>query len=502
MLTYSKVFDKHFVTASAGSSLSDSRSTLYGFTAQGFGAEDAAQPAYAHGYEEGGAPDNAEGHARMASFFASANYAFDSRYLFDFSYRLDGSSQFGSKEKVAPFYSVGLGWNLHNEAFIKKLEFINMFKVRGTYGETGSVNFTPYQARDMYQYTKNDRYDGNIGVTLLSLGNENLRWQTTRSYEVGATVGLFDRIDLSASFYNKTTSDMVLPVTTPPSVGFSSYTENLGKMKNKGYELSLRAFVIKQPGFNVSLFASASHNTNKILAISSALESFNKKTDSSEGYTEQEYTKASHKFLTRYEEGQSSTAIYAVRSLGIDPMTGEELFLTKNGKPTKVWNAENKVVVGDTEPKVRGTFGTNIGWKGLYVNATFSYSYGGQAYNQTLVDKVENSNKFQNVDKRVLTETWKKPGDIAKYKANLTARYVQYFTYASSRFVQDLNYLQLSSLSLQYELPRKVISPLRMQSLRLSFNMSDILYLSTVKRERGTSYPYARTFTLGLRANF
>lgn len=295
---------------------------------------------------------------------------------------------------------------------------------------------------------------------------------------------------------------MVLPVTTPPSVGFSSYTENLGKMKNKGYELSLRAFVIKQPGFNVSLFASASHNTNKILAISSALESFNKKTDSSEGYTEQEYTKASHKFLTRYEEGQSSTAIYAVRSLGIDPMTGEELFLTKDGKPTKVWNAENKVVVGDTEPKVRGTFGTNIGWKGLYVNATFSYSYGGQAYNQTLVDKVENSNKFQNVDKRVLTETWKKPGDIAKYKANLTARYVQYFTYASSRFVQDLNYLQLSSLSLQYELPRKVISPLRMQSLRLSFNMSDILYLSTVKRERGTSYPYARTFTLGLRANF
>lgn len=502
MLTYSKVFDKHFVTASAGSSLSDSRSTLYGFTAQGFGAEDAAQPAYAHGYEEGGAPDNAEGHARMASFFASANYAFDSRYLFDFSYRLDGSSQFGSKEKVAPFYSVGLGWNLHNEAFIKKLEFINMFKIRGTYGETGSVNFTPYQARDMYQYTKNDRYDGNIGVTLLSLGNENLRWQTTRSYEVGATVGLFDRIDLSASFYNKTTSDMVLPVTTPPSVGFSSYTENLGKMKNKGYELSLRAFVIKQPGFNVSLFASASHNTNKILAISSALESFNKKTDSSEGYTEQEYTKASHKFLTRYEEGQSSTAIYAVRSLGIDPMTGEELFLTKDGKPTKVWNAENKVVVGDTEPKVRGTFGTNIGWKGLYVNATFSYSYGGQAYNQTLVDKVENSNKFQNVDKRVLTETWKKPGDIAKYKANLTARYVQYFTYASSRFVQDLNYLQLSSLSLQYELPRKVISPLRMQSLRLSFNMSDILYLSTVKRERGTSYPYARTFTLGLRANF
>ncbi len=502
MLTYSKVFDKHFVTASAGTSLSDSKSTLYGFTAQGFGAEDAAQPAYANGYEEGGTPANSEGHARMASFFASANYAYDSRYLFDFSYRLDGSSQFGSKEKVAPFYSLGIGWNLHNEAFIKRLEFVNMLKVRATYGETGSVNFAPYQARDMYQYTKNDRYDGNIGVTLLSLGNENLRWQSTRSYELGATIGVFDRIDFSVGYYNKTTSDMVLPVTTPPSIGFSSYTENLGKMKNQGYELSLRAFIIKKPKFNVALFASASHNSNKILAISSALESYNKKTDSSAGYTDQEYMQASHKFLTRYEEGQSSTAIYAVRSLGIDPMTGKEFFLTKDGKPTTEWSADNKVVVGDTEAKVRGTFGTNVGWKGLYLNATFSYSYGGQAYNQTLVDKVENSNKFQNVDKRVLTETWQKPGDVVKYKANLTARYSQYFTYASSRFVQDLNYLQLSSLSLQYELPRKYISPLHLQSMRLSFNMSDVLYFSTVKRERGTSYPYARAFTLGLRANF
>ena len=195
-------------------------------------------------------------------------------------------------------------------------------------------------------------------------------------------------------------------------------------------------------------------------------------------------------------------AIYAVRSLGIDPMTGEELFLTKEGKPTWIWNALDKIVVGDTEPKIRGTFGVNVGWKGLYMNATFAYQYGGEAYNQTVVDKVENSNKYQNVDKRVLTETWQKPGDVVKYKANVTSRLVQYFTYASSRFVQDLNYLQFSSFSLQYEMPKNWISCLRMESLRFSFNMSDLFYWSTVKRERGTSYPFARSFTVGLRANF
>lgn len=183
-------------------------------------------------------------------------------------------------------------------------------------------------------------------------------------------------------------------------------------------------------------------------------------------------------------------------------MTGEELFLTKEGKPTWTWNALDKIVVGDTEPKIRGTFGVNVGWKGLYMNATFAYQYGGEAYNQTVVDKVENSNKYQNVDKRVLTETWQKPGDVVKYKANVTSRLVQYFTYASSRFVQDLNYLQFSSFSLQYEMPKNWISCLRMESLRFSFNMSDLFYWSTVKRERGTSYPFARSFTVGLRANF
>lgn len=502
MLTWAKNFGKHFATASAGASMSDSRSTTYGFVAQGFGDDDLAEPSYAEGYEEGGAPSNAEGHSRLASFFASGNYAYDNRYLFDFSYRLDGSSQFGSEKKTAPFYSFGIGWNMHNEEFIKKLNFINMLKLRATYGEVGSVSFAPYQAKDIYSYTKDDRYDGNIGAILQGLGNENLRWQTTKSYDFGLTLGLFHRIDITASYYQKTTHDMVLPVTTPPSVGFDSFTENLGRMRNTGFDLSLRGFIIKKPQFNVSVFASASHNKNRILSISSALESYNQSIDSSEGMTENQYKEASHKFLTKYEEGQSSTAIYAVRSLGIDPMSGEELFLDRDGKPTFTWNAKDKVVVGDTEPDVRGTFGTNIGWKGFYVNATFSYQFGGQAYNQTIVDKVENSNKYKNVDKRVLTETWQKPGDVVRYKANVTSRLTQTYTYASSRFVQDLNTLQFSAISLQYEMPKKWIAPLRMESLRLSFNMSDLLYISTVKRERGTSYPYARSFTVGLRANF
>lgn len=502
-LSYSKQIAKHFVTASAGTSLSDSKSTVYGFTAQGFGANDIAEPAYAAGYEKGGVPNNSEGHARLASFFASANYSFDNRYLVDFSYRLDGSSSFGNDKKTAPFYSTGIGWNGHNEKFIKNLKVINLLRLRATYGEVGSVNFAPYQAKNIYSYTSSSRYDGNIGVVLQGFGNEQLKWQTTKSTELGLTLGMFNRFDVTASLYRRLTTDMVLPVTTPPSLGFTSITQNLGEMENTGWELNARAYIVKKPQFNVTIFGSASHNHNEIKAISSALESYNKRGSSRGDYSsDNEYKQASHTFLTRYEEGQSTTAIYAVRSLGIDPMTGTEIFLTKDGRPTTAWSADDEVVVGDTEPDVRGNFGTNIGWKGLYFNLTFTYQFGGQAYNSTLVSKVENSNKYQNVDKRVLTETWQKPGDEAQYKANVTSRLVQYYTYASSRFVQDYNLLQLASLSLQYELPKAWISPLNVESVRLSFNTSDLGYWSTVKRERGTSYPYSRTFTFGLRVNF
>ena len=502
-LTYAQQFGQHFITASAGTSISDSKSVVYGFTAQGFGDNDIAQPAYAAGYEKGGVPQNAEGHARLASFFASANYSFADRYLFDLSYRLDGSSSFGNDEKTAPFFSTGIGWNIHNEPFIKKMKIVDIFRLRATFGEVGSVNFSPYQAKDIYSYTTNSRYDGNIGVILQGLGNRNLKWQNTKSTEFGVQLALFKLFDLQANYYNRLTKDMVLPVTTPPSVGFDSYTENLGEMRNRGWEVALRVFLVKKPQFNVSVFANASHNSNKILKISSALESFNKSTNSrSNELDEDEWKQQTHKLLTRYEEGQSTTAIYAVRSLGIGPMTGNEVFLTKDGHPTLDWNSDDKVVVGDTEPDVRGNFGTNIGWKGLYFNLTFQYQFGGQIYNQTLVDKVENSNKYKNVDKRVLTETWQKPGDEVPYKANLTTYYVQRYTYASSRFVQDYDLLKLAAMSIQYELPKKWISPLSLESARLSFNTSDLGYWSTVKRERGTSYPYSRTFTFGLRVNF
>ena len=156
-----------------------------------------------------------------------------------------GSSSFGNDKKTAPFFSTGIGWNAHNEKFVQNLKHINLLRIRATYGEVGSVNFAPYQAKNIYNFTTSSRYDGNIGVILQGFGNEQLKWQTTKSTELGLTLGLFNRFDLTASWYRRLTTDMVLPVTTPPSMGFTSITQNLGKMENRGCIFSFMDVICK-----------------------------------------------------------------------------------------------------------------------------------------------------------------------------------------------------------------------------------------------------------------
>ncbi|GAF05210.1 SusC/RagA family TonB-linked outer membrane protein [Saccharicrinis fermentans] len=516
IFNYMKEMNGHFINASLGYNISSSSSELLGFKAVGFAASNFDNPAFASSYATGEVPDASEQTVRLIGGLASVNYSYDRRFLADFTYRLDGSSQFGSNDKTAGFYSAGLGWNIHHENFLKGNSFISLFKIKGTYGETGSVNFSAYQAKDVLQYYKSTRYLGGLGTYLAALGNENLTWQTTSTLDLGADFGFFSNI-ISGSFnyYNKNTSDMIMDVTTPPSIGFNSFKENLGEMENKGFEFALRAKLMNRDKIKWNVYLSGYQNKSKILGIGNALKSYNELSDQA-GLTDaelQEYeenngsstsyiNETSHDFYVRFEEGESNTAIYAVRSLGIDPMTGKEIFLTKDGEPTFTWNAEDKVIVGDTEATLRGNFGTNVAYGPLEMSFTFSYSMGAQQYNYTLVDKVENSNKYYNVDRRVLEETWMEPGDVVRFKSNVLNWGNMSYTPASDRFVQDYSYINLSSMNINYYLPERFYTKLGMESMRLSFNMSDVFNWSTVKMERGTSYPYARSFSMGLRANF
>ena len=198
--------------------------------------------------------------------------------------------------------------------------------------------------------------------------------------------------------------------------------------------------------------------------------------------------------------------IFVVRSLGIDPATGQELFLNKSGERVYTWDAQDKVPCGVNEPKIWGNLRTLIRWKNISLNATMTYRVGGYIYNQSLVDKVENislsravNNPWGNLDKRALYERWQNPGDRASFKniRDFNA------TYASSRFVMMENALNLNSLNLNYEFNTEWLGKnLKMDYLSVGLYAEDLFYISTIKQERGLTYPFARKFSISISARF
>ena len=194
--------------------------------------------------------------------------------------------------------------------------------------------------------------------------------------------------------------------------------------------------------------------------------------------------------------------MFVVRSLGIDPATGNEIFLKRDGTKTFKWDANDKVAVGDTEPKFRGSITSGLTWKDWSVNLGFNYQFGAYLYNQTLVDRIENVNLAYNVDKRAAKDRWRKPGDIAKYKS---IAYNGRTTELSSRFVQKVNEIQFSSIAVSYHFDPKKFNFLqrcKIAGLNLTGTMEDLGRISTVKQERGTDYPFARTINLSLSVLF
>ena len=238
----------------------------------------------------------------------------------------------------------------------------------------------------------------------------------------------------------------------------------------------------------------AAHNKNTLKSISNSLRAWNDEQDQT--MMEEGSTTPS----VKYYEGCSMNAIWAVRSLGIDPATGRELYLTKDGKTTTEYRTEDQVVCGDAMPKCSGTFGVNMDYRGIFMNLSFYYQFGGQTYNQTLVDRVENVNIANNVDRRVLSDTWQKAGDVAKFKHIGSTPST---TYATTRFIEKNNELQFASFSCYYDFKyQSWLQKIKLERLKLSFYMNDLFRVSTVKTERGLDYPYARSFSFQLSATF
>ena len=492
--SYSKVFaEQHMIYVGLNMDLEDKKSYNYSFKVEGFPSGNLDFLAAAMQYAKNGNPGGSESKSRRVGFVANASYSFEDRYFVDVSFRTDGSSLYGSDKRFAPFWSAGIGWNIHRENFMTDVLWINRLKLRGSVGETGSNNFSSYEALATYTYSLDDRYYHWMGADLKGLANPDLEWQKTMKYDAGIELALFNnRFNLEADWYLERTRSLMSSMALPPSNGFSSYKANIGKLENKGFELKATAFALRNTEKEIvwSITASLVHNKDKILELSEAMKEANETLAAQGGSTPNKI----------WREGDSQNAIYVVPSLGIDPSTGRELYLKKNGEVTYTWDADDRVFCGVSQPKYRGNLNTTFRWKNLSANLSFGYEWGGQAYNQTLIDRVENANKKYNVDDRVYADRWQKPGDRTFFKGiNVTTA-----TQATSRFVQDAATFECYNLNLTYDLNGNewLKKNLGIDNLTLKGDIADLFHLSTIRQERGTSYPFSRQFSFSLTAMF
>lgn len=495
-VNYTFLRGRHQWVSTASLNISSSINNFTQIIAEGFPYDRLDNLLFANQYQLNGKPTGDESTVRRVGYLYNANYSFDNRFLADLSIKRDGSSQYGTEKRFGTFWSVGLGWNIHNESFFKKNDLINRLKLRGSYGTTGSLNIPAYSSQTRYNFGVESGYYNDLGATIGNLGNPLLGWQNVKKMNLGVDAILFkEKLDVRFDLYQDITQNTLTNLTLAPSTGFSSFAENLGKVQNNGFEFSARYKIIenKETGTLWSIYVNGFTNKNILKELSNRLKASNDRLneDNPSGQT-------SPNILL--EEGQSMDAIFVVKSLGVDPVTGSEIFLTKDGQRTYEWNAADKVAYGVSIPKWNGNFGTNLNHKGFELGILFNYQTGGQMYNQTLIDRVESVNPVENVDRRAYELGWTGPGSISQFTAIGVGNPA---TKLTSRFVQDNNILTLSTLSFGYNFYQKTwIKQIGLRSLQVTALTNDLFRWSSIETERGTTNPFARTFALSLRVGF
>ena len=490
-ITYAKMLGKHRINLIAGGNIYSNKSLTQGYSAVGFPDGDFSYPSFANGYPENGTPSYYESESRSLNGYFNAGYSFDDRYLMDFSLRTSGSSVFGTSRKYNTTWSVGLGWNLHKEKFIMDhVGWIDLLKLRASVGNPGNQNFDSAQSLLTYSFQYGSMNYFGQGAMLSQIGNPDLEWQITMDKNIGLDVTLFNkRFSLTADYYYKVTDPLLIKVSVPLSSGTSMYMTNAGEQISQGFTVSVTYYIFQnfEDRFLWMIRGNLRTQKTRIDNIGNKLSTLNA---SGKGRNTQ-----------RYYDGADPDDIWAVKSVGIDPSNGKELFYAKDGSYTYDFSYDEEVICGNTRPDVEGILGTSLNWKGFSVNLNFRYQMGADVFNEALYSKVENisrSDLNKNQDRRALYERWQKEGDVVRFKDIASAE----TTPMSSRFVQRENVLSLESIYVGYEFYDGWIKKLGLSSLKLQWSMRDVFRASTVRSERGISYPFARSMEAGISFNF
>ncbi len=434
----------------------------------------------------------------MLSFFGIADYNYDNRYFVQATIREDGSSLFGSKNKWGLFWSASASWNISNEKWMDSTDsWLDLLKVRASYGLNGNNGIAPYRAYGVYATT---HYNGGVGMRPSTPANDYLSWEKNSTWNVGLDFGfLGNRLRGNIDVYERTTKDMLLDVKVPQTTGFSTNFMNAGSMKNTGVELQLDGDIISSNDFLWTVGFNIAHNKTKILDLA---------VDPDENGIE----KIEPSSYIHYVVGKSMYTYYLADYYGVNPANGEALWVTEDGSLTNEYNKARKYYAGSPEPKILGGFNTTFAWKGLQLSAFFEFKAGNYVC-------ILNEQSYLNSDGAEMQMNqmasalnyWKKPGDVGVNPKPIAGNSTNSDNALSDRWLERGDYLRIKDVTLSYSLPQVALDKLHIKGLRFYVSGLNLFCFNDVNfwdPEMGVTgggagvYPLTKSFVGGIELSF
>ena len=470
ILNYNETFGKHNVGLMVGHEyyqkkyyyLSGTKSKLFSYDNEEFGGA-VVDGAGAHSYID---DYNSEG------YFMRAQYDYAGRYFVSGSYRRDASSRFHPDHRWGNFWSVGAAWLLNQENWFDA-PWVNMLKLKASYGSQGNDNIGNYLYTDTYSIENNN---GEIAVLFGQKGNPNITWETNTNLNIGTEFGFWNnRLSGSVDFFNRKTSDMLFAFSVPSSLGYSSYYANVGDMVNRGVEVELNADLIRTKNVLWSFNLNLTHVKNEVTYL--APEHKSTTVEGYKGYIDGSY------FVG---EGLPLYTYYLRSYAGVDPETGASLWYKDvkgdDGKITRTktsdYTSATRYLHDSAIPSVYGGFSTSVSAYGVDFSISFNYQIGGKVYDSgyaSFMSSPYGTTVGTNYHKDIL-KAWtpeNKGSDIPRLQYG-----DQYTTSVSDRFLTDASYLNISNINVGYTLPSKITQKFGVQKLRVYLACDNVVYWS------------------------
>lgn len=367
------------------------------------------------------------------SYFGHVDYNYDEKYYIDASLRTDGSSLFGKNKRWATFYSVGAMWNMKKEAFLQDVDFLDELKLKVSYGTTGNSSFDGDPYYPALGLVGTLKYNSQPAMGLSSVGNDDLTWEVIKTTNVALNTRLFNRLEVDLEFYNKVTTDMLMSIPYSYTTGHASGWGNIGSMYNRGIDFSVRADIFNQRDFTWNAYANINYNKNKLTELFGGRD---------------EYIVANTGI--KYEVGYPYGEFYYVEWVGVDPADGQQIWIDDKGQQTKDYSDNYAKYLGKQRyAPVAGGFGTTISWKGISLNADFSYVLGKWTINNDRFF-VENPTFAAQMNQTTnMLNMWTTPGQVTDIPAPNSS--LQF----DSHLIENASFLRLKNITIGYSFPER-----------------------------------------------